>query len=186
MGADTELYLDTKYSWTDIATVLENHPMLVDFEELSPEAPLASRHNRKVKFQIVPTHSPDYHCINIKTKSGSKRSISFHTNYNCESGFGRKHLFTLGAGEEAVEIFKYMQRIFGGIIIEDDCKDENKILSDIGRLSPSDGLPFFLAYAIKRGKITSENEGQTYEQQLQILKEEIEFWENRHNNRRYR
>lgn len=89
---------------------------------------------------------PYYQAWTFKCPSDKKhvRQLSVHLNYST-AGFSGT-LITLGNNDEAIRIMEYIGSIFGGFLTENDCDGNIRNIS--GRLEPSNGMPYFVRYAI--------------------------------------
>lgn len=148
MSVDTNLLVNAKYGLETISDILKSMGMSFD----------------KNGYGIKPTQSPDYTIILFTTPAGNDRQLNCH---RMNSPLGPALLLSFGANEEGNAILLSIADRIGGFYRENDCDSSNWEQID-GKLSESNGLPYFLKDMIVSG----------YGDELDYkkLKTHIELW----------
>jgi hypothetical protein len=116
MGASTVLYLNAKWELRDIIKVIER--------------------TQKGKVKIESQNDSLIGCYFFIINN---RLIFVSTNSG--TPIGKATYLSLGQNDEAVEIFRDIANVFGGLLIANDCGDDVKMIT--GKLSQEDGIPYF-------------------------------------------
>ena len=132
MSVCTQLFIHSKYSDTDIAS-------LVNFVSGS-----------KGKWQS--THLPTYATYSFKL-DGENRNLNVFFNHELPTGMAT--MLDLGQDNSSQKFLRTIAERIGGIFIPSDCRDNAEII--VGLTSESNGLPYFVKYGIVNGLTDGQN-----------------------------
>jgi hypothetical protein len=134
MGTSTILRLDSKWELRDIIKILER------------------TQNDKVK---VTAHADSLTgCYDFALEKLDRRIFVIT---NSRTPIGMTTYMSLGANAQAVQIFRDVANVFGGLLLENDYDSKSEMIN--GKLNPEDGIPFFAKYLIVNGIESDDYKG---------------------------
>jgi hypothetical protein len=107
----------------------------------------------ETKIEIDTQRYPDYQVWNFKLDKKNWRTMFVHMNSRYGGFTGT--LFSLGSDDQSIEFFEKIASIYGGLLQENDCKDDWRDIS--GKLDSHDGLSYFVKYAFTHHDIDPRN-----------------------------
>ena len=152
MSQTTKLYLSKKWTLEEIKDVMENH---LEIEEQSEKKGTGGRiTTRKFKIEVIHTNTLGFVNFQFKYKGHFWTMAVFN---DTDLSIGNMYELYLDYGEEAIEIMNAIAKVFGGLLVEDDCGCKG-IRTIRGMLDENNGLPFFIRYMLITNQIKDEND----------------------------
>lgn len=124
MGVDCKLYLNTRWSLTDIQKVMER----VSATEVKVEH----------------TTFPDYL---IFTMNGIGRMTHVWPAYH--TPMGSMHMLSMASNPQGIKLLKGIAEVFGGLLQEEDVTEKCEIIT--GAMTDENALPYFLKQSLMEG-----------------------------------
>jgi len=157
MSIDTHLVVSSKWSLDQIKDVMESYLDLKETKKRKKN--IAGKfYTIKRKVDIQPTDNQP-NCYNfffeINGSSHGTRRMFVITN-NDDNPIGPTTWMSLGHNEESIMIMRAIAAVLGGVLEESDCDCNLENIS--GKLSTSNGLPYFIQYALLNNKMSDEDD----------------------------
>ena len=135
MSVMTNLYINSKYEQQDIVDILKH---VLKAKSVKIHDCKGIHGMSRITFEYQNEH----------------RTLSYHS--NADTPIGLCSLISLGHNMQAIEIMKGAAKVIGGIYEENDCESHLEFIN--GMTWESDGLPFFIKYALINGFMKDEND----------------------------